>query len=103
MTREQSIISRDYSRVTLAFLIENIPMPIDALGVAATCSERSDGTLRLTGNLNLSELLLVFVDVLLQGAQQTLSMFGSHDDTAADLGLLHARQVACEVEDEIGV
>ena len=103
MTREQSITSRDYSRVTLAFFIEKNPMPIDALGVAAACSERSNGALWLTGNLYLSELLLILVDVFLQGAQQTLGMFGSHDDTAANLGLLHARQMACEVEDEIGV
>ena len=103
MTREQSVTSKDYSRVTLAFFIEKIPMPIDALGIAATSAERSNGALWLTGNLYLSELLLILVNVFLQGAQQALGMFGSHDDTAADLGLLHARQVACEVEDEIGV
>ena len=64
MTREQSITSRDYSRVTLAFFIEKIPMSIDALGVAAACSKRSNGALWLTGNLYLSELLLILVDVL---------------------------------------
>ena len=60
-----------------------------------------DGARTFVGQLDFAELLFVFKDVLLQGHEQTLGMFGRHDDATSHFGLRHARQDASEIENEI--
>lgn len=63
------------------------------VGVASrlglTRAERHGGEATLgsgsLGELNLTKLLLVACDVLLQGVEQALGVLGSHDHTAEDL------------------
>ena len=60
-----------------------------------------DGARTFVGQLDFAELLFVFKDVFLQGHEQTLGMFGCHDDATSHFGLRHARQDASEIENEI--
>ena len=66
-------------------------------------SKRSNRALGLSGQFDFSELLLILVDILLQSAEQSLGVLGSHDDAAAHLGLRHSGQMAGKIEHEIAV
>ena len=57
----------------------NLRLPLGAF-------ERSNGAASHLWQLNLAELLLVFIDVLLQGHQKSLGMFGGHHHATYHLG-----------------
>lgn len=69
-----------------------------------TCAERHGGEATLgsgsLGELNLTKLLLVASDVLLQGVEQALGVLGSHDHTAEDLRGSDGEHV-CEVDHKL--
>ena len=78
------------------------------VGVASrlglTRAERHGGEATLgsgsLGELNLTKLLLVACDVLLQGVEQALGVLGSHDHTAEDLRGSDGEHV-CEVDHKL--
>ena len=56
----------------------------------------NEGVAAVFGQADGAKRILVFADVVLQGEQQTLGVFGGEDDTALDLAFLYARQHAHE-------
>ena len=51
--------------------------------------------------VDFAEVLLVLLDVVVQGHEQTLCVLRSHYDAAAYLRLLHTGEHASEVEDKV--
>jgi hypothetical protein len=66
--------------------------------------ERSGSArLLLLGELDLTEVLLILLDVVVEGHEETLSVLGSHYDAAAYLRLLQSQGLQIELKPEIGV
>ena len=66
------------------------------------CVERSGSArLLLLGELDLTEVLLILLDVVVEGHEETLSVLGSHYVAAAYLRLLQSGEHASEVEDKV--
>ena len=77
----------------------------DCLGFAGVHVEGRDGSsgtgLLTLLQLDFAKLLFILLQVVLQGEEESLGVFGSHDDTAAHFGFLHAGHHADEVENEL--
>ena len=64
----------------------------DVVGDSAVGSGLDDG----------AELLLVFLDVVVEGHEEPFGMDGAHDDAFTDSGTLEAGEHLGEVEDNLG-
>ena len=64
--------------------------------------KRSSSTwLLLFRKINLTKLLLILLNIVVQSHKKTLSVLRSHNYAATNLRLLHARKHTCKVEDKV--
>ena len=57
--------------------------------------------LLLFRKINLTKLLLILLNIVVQSHKKTLSVLRSHNYATTNLRLLHARKHTCKVEDKV--